>query len=200
MEKLNYSNNNNDNKKNDDDDYDSDIFVIIKKHTMIQIVVVVVVAFVLMAMVVATIGITTTAITNNFLAQAQSQVPLSVVLPTTTSTTQDQRHLVSAKEEQACRPQGLTYCSSNTNSCTNLQTDKNNCGRCGNRCSEDQICQSGTCTCPAGQIPKHCPQIAANFLSCIPSGSCFKDGDVCQSIQAGCHSDSQCPPGFQCVL
>jgi len=152
-------------------------------------------------MVVATIGITTTAITNNFLAQAQSQVPLSVVLPTTTtSTTQDQRHLVSAKEEQACRPQGLTYCSSNTNSCTNLQTDKNNCGRCGNRCSEDQICQSGTCTCPAGQIPKHCPQIAANFLSCIPSGSCFKDGDVCQSIQAGCHSDSQCPPGFQCVL
>jgi Stigma-specific protein, Stig1 len=199
LEKLNYSNNNNNNnKKNDDDDYDSDIFVIIKKHTLIQIVVVV--AIVLMAMVVATIGITTTAITNNFLAQAQSQVPLSVVLPTTTSTTQDQRHLVPAKEGEACRPQGLTYCSSNTNSCTNLQTDKNNCGKCGNRCSEDQICQGGICTCPAGQIPKHCPQIAANFLSCIPSGSCFKDGDVCQSIQSGCHSDSQCPPGFQCVL
>jgi hypothetical protein len=188
---LNYWN------KKKDDDYD-DTFVIVKKHTMIQMIVVVV--FVLMAiMVVATIGATTIAVTNNFLAQAQSQgPPLSVILSTTT--TQDQRHLVPAKEEQACRPQGLTYCSSNTNSCTNLQTDKNNCGRCGNRCSEDQICQSGTCTCPAGQIPKHCPQIAANFLSCVPSGSCFKDGDVCQSIQAGCHSDSQCPPGFQCVL
>jgi hypothetical protein len=191
---LNYTN-----KNRDGYDGQGGIFVITKKHAVTQTVVVV--GFVLIAMVVvATIGATAT--TNTSLAYAQRQGLLSIVLSTTTgSTTQDQIHVVAANDEQACGPKGLTYCaSSNTNTCANLQTDKNNCGKCGNRCSGDQICQSGSCTCAAGQIPKHCPQIAANFLSCVPSGSCFKDGDVCQTIQAGCHSDSQCPAGFQCVL
>jgi hypothetical protein len=35
--------------------------------------------------------------------------------------------------------------------CVNIQTDPNNCGRCGKVCTGGKTCQSGTCNCPTGQ-------------------------------------------------
>ncbi len=35
--------------------------------------------------------------------------------------------------------------------CTNLQTDSNNCGSCGNQCKNGQTCQDGACACPGGK-------------------------------------------------
>jgi len=40
-----------------------------------------------------------------------------------------------------------TLCSG---TCTNLQTDEDNCGSCGNVCPAGASCSGGTCACPAG--------------------------------------------------
>lgn len=46
----------------------------------------------------------------------------------------------------ACCPAGLLGCCSNT--CTDLQSDGQNCGRCGNTCLGPEVCVGGVCTVP----------------------------------------------------
>jgi len=47
-----------------------------------------------------------------------------------------------------CSGAGQTLCG---RSCTNLQNDAANCGRCGNPCPLGEVCSAGVCGCPAGQ-------------------------------------------------
>jgi hypothetical protein len=48
------------------------------------------------------------------------------------------------KKKKKCTPTtGQTRCSRKV--CTNLQTDRNNCGVCGRRCTSAQTCTRGTC-------------------------------------------------------
>lgn len=44
------------------------------------------------------------------------------------------------------------YCPE-TDSCVDVNSDRNNCGRCGNRCSDIKICTNARCICPPGSIP-----------------------------------------------
>jgi CXCXC repeat len=47
-------------------------------------------------------------------------------------------------------PSGLTNCA---DKCVDINTDKNNCGNCGNTCSGAQTCQGGQCGCPESCNP-----------------------------------------------
>jgi len=74
-----------------------------------------------------------------------------------------------------CCPQGTvgtgTCCCTGTQGCcsgvcTEVQTDRNNCGFCGRPCTGDYICAGGQCVCPP------------NTESCA-SGLCCKGSDFC---------------------
>ena len=54
-------------------------------------------------------------------------------------------------------PNGTSFC---LNNCVDLQTDKNNCGRCYNQCSGQRSCVKGMCECPAGLT-------ACGFFDCV---------------------------------
>jgi hypothetical protein len=85
--------------------------------------------------------------------------------------------------------------------CTNLDTDLNNCGSCGNKCLENEYCQEGDCecalelcddgTCPANgtsccPVPPggYCPM---DLPQCCGDGNCAPDGATCWS---------NCPNGY----
>ncbi len=77
--------------------------------------------------------------------------------------------------EDACNS-SQTWC---TNACVNLDTDKDNCGSCGNECAADMSCVSGSCECTS-----------AGALEC--SGSCIDpdtDADNCGSCGNDCGAD-----------
>jgi len=74
----------------------------------------------------------------------------------------------------ACAP-GLTGCNG---TCTNTNTDSNNCGKCGNVCTSGQICVNGTCT-----------------NTNTDSNNCGKCGNVCTSGQICVNGTCQCPSG-----
>jgi hypothetical protein len=72
----------------------------------------------------------------------------------------------------------------NTVTCTNFQTDPNNCGQCANKCSAGTGCTAGACalTCPSGQTL--CGGVCVNTLT---------DGSNC----GGC--GTVCPRGVTCT-
>jgi hypothetical protein len=67
-------------------------------------------------------------------------------------------------------PPSLELCGS----CTNVQTDPNNCGACFNACTGGKTCQRGQCLCPSGQA------------TC--NGACCQPGQICCMVQGspGC--------------
>jgi hypothetical protein len=78
-------------------------------------------------------------------------------------------------------------------------------GKCASTCRVDQVCQGGTCICPAGTVDlagSCCPQKRANF----PAGICCPPNRVaCGSVCCGdvdwscCSSLQSCvPPGYPC--
>lgn len=97
---------------------------------------------------------------------------------------------------------------------TNLMTDANNCGQCGNVCGADQYCNNGTCACDATKCTAtqaclgtgHCGCDAAHCGSgcctalgtggeCLPGtdiAACGTGGGLCSSCPATLHCPTRC--------
>jgi hypothetical protein len=104
----------------------------------------------------------------------------------------------------ACAP-GLTGCNG---TCTNTNTDSNNCGKCGNVCTAGQICVNGTCQCPSGTAlcGGTCKSTTCghgqffNYSTCscqcqtvcngqcCPAGCCYPDCYPCNCGFFGCQT------------
>ena len=64
--------------------------------------------------------------------------------------------------------------------CKNLQSDKENCGTCGNQCADNFICSKGKC-CPNGRI--NCSGVCVNLRT---------DENNCGACGRRCASTSRC--------
>ncbi len=75
-------------------------------------------------------------------------------------------------------------------SCANVQSDFTNCGRCGNACPAEQICQAGQCACAAGGL--------ACGTTCVYSGNCACPdpntvcGDSCVDVMDNTNNCGSC--------
>jgi hypothetical protein len=107
-------------------------------------------------------------------------------------------------ENNTCVPlpcqSGETDCGNGA--CADLSTDENNCGACGNACSQGDVCANGSCVTPACDfLQQNCP----GGLACYPDGAC--DGNTagtCATPGAGqqgavCSADTDCAAGFTCI-
>jgi hypothetical protein len=109
-------------------------------------------------------------------------------------------------EQQVC---GVTDTSPGT--CTDLQSDINNCGACSNVCTGGgQTCQSGSCQCPADKpnlVNGQCTACSEGYTDCgdplnpvcnnlqVDTRNCGACGNVCPT-GAGCiGGQCQCPDG-----
>jgi len=110
-----------------------------------------------------------------------------------------------------CCPHGTACCETPCGGvCTDILSDPENCGRCGNVCPPGMICLNGACDCapgtvgcgtaPSGGGPRICCPADAtccvsfngNFAACcIPGATCCLSPD---GNTATC-----CPPDFECV-
>ena len=83
---------------------------------------------------------------------------------------------------------------------TNLQTDEENCGRCGNQCPTGATCTNGVCLCPTGETP--CGVTATNRGACrnlnTDVGNCGTCGNVCPSRANATTTCVQGACGFIC--
>ena len=70
--------------------------------------------------------------------------------------------------------------------CTNLQSDRNNCGACGRKCADNNICSKGKC-CPNGRI--NCGGVCVNLRT--NPDNCGQCGKRCPSRRC---VDRQCTP------
>ncbi len=97
-------------------------------------------------------------------------------------------------------PEGYNKCK---DKCVDLQNDHNNCGKCGNACSDDQVCANGKC----GTVcPKSTPTICDG--GCVNTQNnpnhCGKCGNKCATGQSCNQGVCVCPPdkltcGQKCV-
>jgi hypothetical protein len=94
--------------------------------------------------------------------------------------------------------------------CTNPDTDRENCGACGNECTTPAYCEQGSCLCPES-IPgfKDCDGRCVNTL--VDRDNCGDCGNVC-APQEVCDGTGSCslecsagssicgePPHFYCA-
>lgn len=106
--------------------------------------------------------------------------------------------------ECVCFTSGFSYCNG---TCSNSQTDPNNCGSCGHKCSTG-CCHAGTCVSPNYQTdPNNCGK-CGNVCStgCCHAGACVSPnyqtdpsncgrcGNVCPT---GCCRNGSCVSSFQ---
>ena len=72
--------------------------------------------------------------------------------------TEDAKELVHCNEASQLCDGKMCKCLQGTfncnDGCVDLLKDKNNCGQCGKKCNDDEVCQDGICQCPAGLT--HC--------------------------------------------
>ena len=102
----------------------------------------------------------------------------------------------------ACGANPANYCGG---ACTNVQTDVNNCGVCGNVCPSD-ACNAATCiagvcgTTPtnAGGICAAAPDHCTNPSTCDATGACVAGGPINCDDQNACTTDT-CDPTTGCV-
>jgi Stigma-specific protein, Stig1 len=89
-------------------------------------------------------------------------------------------------------PQGKTLC---RGKCYDLQSDRANCGQCGNVCSESQTCEGGTCKAQLGGACSSATPCRSG-LTCS-NGTCVT---ICSEGQAGCGQQlCACPQGTHCL-
>jgi len=72
----------------------------------------------------------------------------------------------------------LTSCNG---TCTNLQTDLHNCGKCGRTCPGGQVCIKGACVVSCSPTQKNCHGVCTCTL--IDPHNCGACGHVCGSGQ-----------------
>jgi hypothetical protein len=87
-------------------------------------------------------------------------------------------------------PPGQTNCGG-TGICTDIKTDPNNCGACGNVCTTG-ICQNGTCGCATPGLT-YCNGTCVNLIS--DSNNCGSCGNVCPPGQS-CSNGKCCATGL----
>jgi len=63
-----------------------------------------------------------------------------------------------------CCPSGFTGCDP---SCTDTQTDSNNCGTCGTACSAEQDCDQGSCVTPTTTTTTTPPTTTTTMPTCV---------------------------------
>lgn len=85
-----------------------------------------------------------------------------------------------------CSCTGSMTCCSGSSYCVDLQRDRTNCGRCGNKCARDQSCFEGEC-----RYTDNC--------MCDSSGEPCSDFEICQDgVCRPCGADHKCPDGSCC--
>jgi hypothetical protein len=104
-------------------------------------------------------------------------------------------------------PGGTTACSA---SCVNLNTDVQNCGRCGNVCGAGLVCVGGACQCapPTVACGTSCVDLATDAAHCGScTNACATGQSCCSSACTDTTSDVNncgacghaCGSGFLCV-
>ncbi len=65
--------------------------------------------------------------------------------------------------------------------CVDTVNDRNNCGSCGNVCSDGVPCIAGSCTCPPGfsACPTGCEDLASDASNCGACGTVCRFGTSC---------------------
>jgi hypothetical protein len=122
-------------------------------------------------------------------------------------------------EALTCDPEceaGETCCRvGTTNTCVDLQTDRNNCGLCGETCGLNETCKAGVCSadvceppCPEGQ---HCCSDVCVDRQTDPN-NCGFCGNTCDEVRSDgctagqcscrgaleCRTDQECCEGIGC--
>jgi hypothetical protein len=75
-------------------------------------------------------------------------------------------------------------------SCVNTQSDAQHCGGCGNACTGGQICDQGSCECPAGQTLCNgtCADTSSSLANCGSCGNACTGGQTCSAGACACPS------------
>ncbi len=90
-------------------------------------------------------------------------------------------------------PSGQVTCTSLIASyCTNLTTDANNCGSCGNVCSSGATCMNGSCQCPTGQVTCPAGQEGNTIFLSPYCAALATDASNCGSCGKVCSNNQQC--------
>jgi len=133
----------------------------------------------------------------------------------------------SCKTRNPCIPGTVVCPGTSTTFCTNLRTDRRNCGACGNACPEGQYCLKGSCSpcsieCsePNRLDTETCACICTQGVNCGPTlccegrqkcigGSCCDEdqacGEVCCPFGSRCNApgvctQNGCPPRQACSI
>ena len=94
--------------------------------------------------------------------------------------------LSSAQTMTSC-PKDMTVCENGTH-CTDLMTDEENCGSCGNVCPQGLSCFNGTCGCLEGETlcDGRCISTSVDTFNCGKCGNACPEGQYCSSGTCAC--------------
>jgi hypothetical protein len=75
-------------------------------------------------------------------------------------------------------------------SCVDTKTNPLNCGACGKACTAPQLCNGGTCGCPAGSAlcGTACADLGSDAKNCGACGKACGAGEACVAGACSCRS------------